>query len=81
VDVIGHDGEAVEIETALVSVLEDDGDEEFDVGCALEVAMLLEGRDRDGVCALLLADCGHAKESIPQGLKPLNFLDGMRGQA
>jgi hypothetical protein len=43
------------------------------------VAMLLEGRDRDGVGALLLANCGHAKESIPQGLKPLNLPDGMRG--
>jgi hypothetical protein len=36
----------------------------------LEVAMLLEGGDGDGVGARLAADCGHLRESILQGLKP-----------
>jgi hypothetical protein len=59
VNVVGHNDEAVELETAFVSMLEERLDEEFGVGCTLEVAMLLEGRDGDGLCALLLADCGH----------------------
>jgi hypothetical protein len=67
VDVIGHDDEAVELETAFVSMLEERCDEEFGVGCALEVAVLLEGRDRDCVGALLLADCGHGKKAYPGG--------------
>jgi hypothetical protein len=71
--VIRHDNEAVELKAAFIAMLEERGDEEFGVGRSLEVAMLLEGRDRDGVRALRLADCRHAKESIPQGdprLKP-----------
>jgi hypothetical protein len=43
VDVIGHDDEAVELEAAFVAMLEKGYDEEFGVGCALEVAMSLEG--------------------------------------
>jgi hypothetical protein len=43
VRVIGHDDEAVELEAAFVTMLEEHCDEEFGVGCALEVAMLLEG--------------------------------------
>jgi hypothetical protein len=74
VDVVGHDGEAVKKEAAFVSVLEEAGDEEFGVGCALEVAVSPEGQDGDGVGALLLTDGGHMEESIPQGLKPLFFL-------
>jgi hypothetical protein len=31
------------------------------------VAMLLEGRDGDGVRALLLADCGHREKAYPRG--------------
>jgi hypothetical protein len=56
----------VELEPAFVSMLEEHCDEEFGVGCALEVAMSLESQDRDGVCALLLADCGH-REKDPRG--------------
>jgi hypothetical protein len=33
----------------------------------LEVAMALEGQDRDCVGALLLADCGHRKKVYPRG--------------
>lgn len=74
---VGHNDEAVELEAAFVAMLEERLDEEFGVGCALEVTMLLEGRDGDGVGALLLADCGHIRESIPQGLKPY-FLAGLK---
>lgn len=42
-DVIWHDDEGVELETVFVAMLEEGGDEEFGVGCALEVAMSLEG--------------------------------------
>jgi hypothetical protein len=70
-DVIGHNDETVQFKALSVPLLEEHCDEELCVGCALEVAMLLEGRDRDGVCALLLPDCSHGRESIPQGLKPL----------
>jgi hypothetical protein len=69
--VVGHDYERVELEAVFVAVLEEVGDEEFGVGCALEVAVSLEGKDGDGVGALILTDCGHAEESIPHGLKPL----------
>jgi hypothetical protein len=73
VDVVGHDDKAVEVEAAFVSVLEECGDEEFGVGCSLEVPVALEGQDGDGVGALLLSDGGHAEESILQGLKPFSF--------
>jgi len=42
-DVVWHDYEGVELEAVFVAMLEERGDEEFGVGCALEVAMLLEG--------------------------------------
>jgi hypothetical protein len=58
--VVGHDDEAVELETAFGLMLEECLDEEFGVGCSLEVAMSLEGQYGDGVSALRLADCGHA---------------------
>lgn len=45
VGVVGHDCEAVELETAFVAMLEERGDEEFCVGCALEMAMSQEGQD------------------------------------
>jgi hypothetical protein len=41
--VVGHDYEAVELETVLFAMLEESCDEEFGVGCALKVARLLEG--------------------------------------
>ena len=66
-DVIGHDDEAVELKAAFSLMLEERLDEEFGVGYALEVAMLSEGRYRDGVSALLLADCGHEKKAYPRG--------------
>jgi hypothetical protein len=67
VDVIGHDYESMELEVAFVAVLEESFDEKFGVGCALEVAVSLEGQDRDGVGALLLADCGHREKAYPRG--------------
>ena len=70
-DVVRHDYESVELEAVFVAMMEERCDEEFGVGCALEVAVSLEGQDRDRVGALLLADCGHTGGSIPQGLKPL----------
>jgi hypothetical protein len=59
----------MELEAAFVTMLEECCDEKLCVGCALEVAMLLEGRDRDGVCALLLPDCGHEKKEYTPGAK------------
>ena len=56
---VWHDYETVELETTFIAMLEECCDEEFGVGCALEVAMSLECQDCDDVCALLLADCGH----------------------
>lgn len=77
-DVIGHDDEAVELEAALISMLEEDRDEEFGVGCALEVAMLLEGRDGDRVGALRLANRGHGGKHTPGAKAPLLW-QGERG--
>ena len=67
---VGHDCEAVEFEGAFVAMLEERGDEEFGVGCALEVAMSLEGQDRDGVGALLLANCGIERKHTPGAKAP-----------
>jgi hypothetical protein len=67
VSVVGHYCEAVEFEAVFVAMLEEGCDEEFGVGCALEVAMSLEGQDGDGVGALLLADCGHREKAYPKG--------------
>ena len=64
---VGHDDEAVELEAVFVAMLEERGDEEFGVGCALEVAMSLEGQDCDRVGALLLANCGHREKAYPRG--------------
>jgi hypothetical protein len=66
-DVIGHDNEAVKLEAIFIAMLEERCDEEFGVGCALEVAMSLEGQDRDRVCALSLANCGHGEKAYPRG--------------
>jgi hypothetical protein len=41
--VVGHDYKAVELEAVLITMLEESRDEEFGVGCSLEVAMSLEG--------------------------------------
>jgi hypothetical protein len=59
VGVVGHDDEAVSLEAVFGLMLEEGLDEEFGVGCSLEVAMSLEGQYGDGVGALRLADCGH----------------------
>ena len=48
---VGHDDEAVKLEASFVAMLEESGDEELGVGCALEVAMALGCQDRDGICA------------------------------
>jgi len=80
VRVVGHDGEAVELEAGFVAMLEEGGDEEFGVSCALEVAMSLEGQDRDGVGALLLADGGHARRAYPRAKAPFFRATG-EGQA
>jgi hypothetical protein len=65
VDVIGHHGEAMELEVFGVSIAEESGDEEFSVRGALEVAMALKGEDSDGVGTLRLSDGGHGGEHIP----------------
>jgi hypothetical protein len=70
VNVVGHYYEAVELEAAFVAVLEEGVDEEFCVGCALEVAMLLEDRDRDGVGAQLLSYRSHEREHTPGAKAP-----------
>jgi hypothetical protein len=41
--VIWHNDEAVELESALIAMLEEHSDEEFGIGRALEMAVLLEG--------------------------------------
>ncbi len=66
-DVVGHYDEAVELEAAFLAMLKERCDEEFGVGRALEVAMLLEGRNSDRVGALLLANCGHGRKAYPKG--------------
>jgi hypothetical protein len=66
-NVVWHDYEGVELEAAFVAMMEEGCDEEFGVGCALEVAVPLEGQDRDRVGALLLADCGHREKAYPRG--------------
>jgi hypothetical protein len=66
-DMVGHDYEGVKLEEVFVAMLEEGCDEEFGVSCALEVAMSLEGQDRDRVGALLLADCGHREKGYPRG--------------
>ena len=70
VDVVGHDDEGVEGETALVAIAEEGRDHELCVFRALEEAVAAVGEDRDGIGALRLTDGGHVIESIPQGLKP-----------
>ena len=77
---VGHDGESVEEKLALVAVAEQRRDEEFSVFGSLEVPVSFEGEDGDRVRALLVTDCGHAKESIPQGLKPLLSYKGVRAK-
>jgi hypothetical protein len=42
-DVVWHNYEGVKLEAAFVTMIEECGDEEFGVGCALEVAVSLEG--------------------------------------
>jgi hypothetical protein len=79
-DMVWHDYEAVELEAAFVAMLQECLDKKFRVDCALEVTMSLEGQDCDSVCALLLADSGHAEESISQGLKPLFIRGGGRAK-
>jgi hypothetical protein len=81
VSVVGHDDKAVKLEATFVTMLEERCDEEFGIGCALEVAMSLKGQDRDWVGALLLADGSHGRERIPQGLKPLSVERAGEGQA
>ena len=78
VDVIGHHGEAMELELSGISIAEKDADEELCIRGALEVAMTLEGEDRDGVGALRLTDGGHGREHTP-GAKAL-FFCGREGQ-
>ena len=81
VDVIGHDGEAMKQKFGRVSIAKESGDEKLGVFCALEMPVAIECEDGDGVGVELLADRGHAKESIPQGLKPLLSNGGGRAKA
>ena len=64
---VGHDDEAVELEAAFAAMLEERCEEELCICCSLEMSMPLEGQDRYGVGALLLANCGHEKKAHPRG--------------
>ena len=55
----------------MIAITEQDGNEELGVFGALKMSVAVEGEDGDCIRALLLTGRGHAKESIPQGLKPL----------
>ncbi len=67
VDVVGHDGEGVELELGCVPVAEECCDEEFGVYGSLEMAMPLVGEDGQGVGALLLPDRGHDERAYSRG--------------
>lgn len=64
---VGHDSEAVELEFFLLAIAQERFEEEFCVGFLLEMTMLKEGRDGDGVGVALL---GHHVEEHTLGLKP-----------
>jgi hypothetical protein len=49
VEMVWHDGEGVERESALIAVPEESGDHEFGVRGALEDSVTLVGEDGDGV--------------------------------
>ena len=65
--VVRHDDKAVELKAVLIAISKEDCDEEFGIGRALEVAMLLECRDGYGVGIRLLADSGHLGRAYPRG--------------
>jgi len=57
---VGHDGEAVKTELALIAIAEKRGDEEFSVLSSLEVPVAAEGQDGDGIGAEFLSGRGHS---------------------
>jgi len=48
-DMIWHDGEAVELELALKAIAEECSQEQVGVGFCCKVRLLMKGRDRDGI--------------------------------
>jgi hypothetical protein len=67
-DVVGHDGEGVQLKLALFAIAKKSFEEEIGIGFILEVAMLKECGDADGVGAALRGGHG-GKHTL--GLKPL----------
>jgi len=68
-DVVWHDGETVELELSLLMIAQESFEEEFGVCFFLEVAMLEEGRDGDGVGVGVTHGGKHTS-----GLKPVLIL-------
>src|ERR1700678_2578253 len=66
VDVVGHDGEGVEGEAALVAVAEEGRHHELCVCSALEEAVALVSENRNGIGALRLTDGGHERRAYPR---------------
>jgi hypothetical protein len=63
---IGHHGKTMKLEAASITIAEDRRDEKVGVCRALKVAMLLEGRDRDRVCAQMLGSSA-LRKAYPRG--------------
>jgi hypothetical protein len=74
-NVVWHDYEGVELEAGFVAMMEERCGEEFSVGCALEVAVSLEGQDCDRVGALFWRIVGMERKRTPGAEAP--FVDGM----
>lgn len=70
VEVVRHDGERVERESAPIAVAEESGDHELGVRGALEDSVALVGEDSDGVGALRVTDGSHAREHTPEAKTP-----------
>jgi len=69
VDVVWHDDECVEGETALIAIAEEGLNHQFGVCSSLKDAVGLMGR-----CVQFLTNRSYVKEGILQGLKALPLL-------
>ena len=67
VEMVGHNDESMEGETALVAIAKECGDHELCVCSALEDSFALVCEDGDGVGLELLADGSHDKRAYPRG--------------
>jgi hypothetical protein len=79
-NVVWHDREGVERESALVPVAEQGGNHELGVRGALEDSVSLVGEDGNGVGTQFLADGSHEREHTP-GAKALSPPGWREGQA